>query len=142
MRAVLDANVLVSALISERGSPARILALWEREAFELVVSPFILEEMKRVLHYPRIQERYRLPNEHITSFLGLLGSLALLVHPADVIDIISQDPDDNRYLDCALTGEASYLVSGDQHLLTLGEFEGVIILPPAGFLALLDYEGY
>jgi len=142
MRAVLDANVLVRGLISERGSPARILALWEREAFELVVSPFILEEMKRVLHYPRIQERYSLSDEHITSFLGLLGSLALMVHPTDVIDIISQDPDDNRYLECALTGEASYLVSGDQHLLTLGEYAGVIILPPAGFLALLDYEGY
>jgi hypothetical protein len=68
-----------------------------------------------------------------------LGSLALMVHPAENIDIISLDPGDNRNLECAITGDAAYLVSGDQHLLAIGEYAGVIILPPAGFLALRDY---
>ena len=140
MRVVLDANVLVSAVISRQGSPGRILDLWEKDVFDLIVSPKIIKELERVIHYPKIQEKYHLPEGHIEKFLGLIGSLAIVVNPAQGIEVIEKDPPDNRYLECAKESQASYIVTGDKHLLELKEYEGVVILPPAGFLALLRLE--
>jgi putative PIN family toxin of toxin-antitoxin system len=138
MQVVLDANVLVSAVISSRGAPAQILRLWEEERFDVLVSQPILEELERVLHYPRIQQRYDLPEEDVASFLRFMRSGAIIVEPSDKVTVIERDPSDNRYLECAVAGGASYIVSGDQHLLQLGEFRGIVILPPAGFLVALN----
>jgi putative PIN family toxin of toxin-antitoxin system len=141
MRVVLDANVLVSAVISSRGSPGKILDLWKKDRFELVFSSPILEELERIIHYPRIQQRYKLPEEYIEQFLSLIGSQGISVNPSMEIYAIERDPSDNRYLECALEGEASYLVTGDHHLLELKEYQGVVILPPAGFLVMLEVGG-
>lgn len=138
MRIVLDANVLISALISQHGASARILEAWENARFDLVVSAPILEELARVLRYPRIQEKYHLPDEYIQEFLGLLVSQAIVVSPSDELNIVAVDPTDNRYLECAVEGMAAYIVTGDRHLLDIGDYRGIIILPPAGFLTLLD----
>ena len=141
MRVVLDANVLVSAVISRQGNPGRILDLWEKDAFDLVVSPQIIKETERVIHYPKIQKKYHLPEEHVEKFLGLIGSQAIVVNPTHEIGVIEKDPPDNRYLECAKESQASYIVTGDRHLLELKEYKGIVILPPVGFLALLDMEG-
>ncbi|MBL7063728.1 MAG: putative toxin-antitoxin system toxin component, PIN family [Anaerolineae bacterium] len=137
MRVVLDANVLISAVISPRGNPAQILRLWEWEEFELVVSLPTLEELERVIHYPRIQERYNLSEEDIEQFLQLIGASATVVEPSVELTVIEKDRSDNRYLECALAAGASYIVTGDDHLLSLKEYRGVVILNPAGFLTLL-----
>jgi putative PIN family toxin of toxin-antitoxin system len=137
MQVILDANVLISAVISSRGAPAQILRLWEEERFDLVVSQPILEELERVIHYPRIQQRYDLPEDDVARFLQLIRSGAIVVEPNVEIAAIERDPSDNRYLECAIEAGASYIVSGDQHLLELGEFRGIVILPPAAFLAVL-----
>jgi putative PIN family toxin of toxin-antitoxin system len=137
MQVVLDANVLISAVISSRGAPAQILRLWEEERFDLVVSQPILQELERVIHYPRIQQRYNLPEEDVVRFLRLVRGGAIVVEPDFEIQAIERDPSDNRYLECAIEAGASYIVSGDQHLLELGEFQGIVILPPAAFLAVL-----
>lgn len=137
MRVVLDANILVSAVISGKGHPARILDLWEQERFELVISTVIIEELGRVMCYPKIQKKYNLPEVLIEQFLGLIASQAVMVNPIRELTIIKADPTDNRFLECALEGGALNIVSGDQHLLELGEIEGIAILPPMGFLALL-----
>jgi putative PIN family toxin of toxin-antitoxin system len=138
MQVVLDANVLVNAVISSRGAPAQILRLWEEERFDVLVSQPILEELERVLHYPRIQERYDLPEEDVATFLRFMRSGAIIIEPNVGITVIERDITDNRYLECAVAGGASYIVSGDQHLLELEEFQGIVILPPAGFLAALN----
>jgi uncharacterized protein len=65
MRIVLDANMLISALISAKGSPARLLAYWQEGQFDIVVSLAMLKEMQRVLHYPRLQQHYHLSEEGI-----------------------------------------------------------------------------
>jgi putative PIN family toxin of toxin-antitoxin system len=137
MQVILDANVLISAVISSRGAPAQILRLWEEERFDLVVSQPILEELERVIHYPRIQQRYDLPEDDVARFLQLIRGGAIVVEPNVEIAAIERDPSDNRYLECAIEAGASYIVSGDQHLLELGEFRGIVILPPAAFLAVL-----
>jgi putative PIN family toxin of toxin-antitoxin system len=138
MRIVLDANVFISAVISPRGNPAQILRLWEQEELELVISPPILEELERVIRYPRIQERYDLAEEHVEQFLQLIGANAIMVKPSEELEVIERDPSDNRYLECALAAGASYIVTGDNHLLDLEEYRGVVILNPAGFLALVE----
>jgi putative PIN family toxin of toxin-antitoxin system len=140
MRIVLDANVLVSALISRTGAPARILDRWERDEFEIAISPAILDELDRVLHYPRLQERFRLPERSIERFLGLLARQAVEAVATEELEIIESDPTDNRYLECALAAGAEIIVSGDRHLLELGEYQGLQILSPAGFLTLLNLE--
>ena len=141
MRIVLDANVLVSALISRKGAPARLLEYWQEERFDVVISPAILREVQRVLHYPKLQQRYQLPEEGIQRLLRLLRRQAIGVEPSEELTVIQHDPTDNRYLECAVAGEADIIVSGDHHLVELGEHQGVQILTPAGSLALLKLEG-
>jgi len=140
MRVVLDANVFVSALISAKGAPARIIECWQAEKFELVVSTAIVQELDRVPHYPKLQQRYHLPEELLQRFLRLLMRQAIEVVPPQQLIVIERDPTDNRYLECALQGDASVIVTGDRHLLDLGEYRGIQILTPAGFLALLKLD--
>ena len=140
MRVVLDANVLVSALISAKGAPAQILSHWQEGKLDLVASVPILEELERVLHYPRLQERYNLPEELIQRFLQLLEQQAMLVEPEDELSVVERDPSDNRYLECAVAGEAEHIVSGDGHLLGLKEYRGIQVFSPREFLALLKLE--
>lgn len=140
MRVVLDANVLISSVISPRGNPARILELWKQKRFDLVVSGPILEEIERVIHYPRIQERYRLPAEQVEHFLGSIAEESILVNPSEEISAVERDPTDNRYLECAMAGEASYIVTGDQHLLELETYRRIVIVNPTAFLAVLALD--
>ena len=141
MRVVLDVNVWVSALISRLGAPARIVAHWQAEEFEVAISPAILRELDRVLNYPRLQEHYHLPEKQVQGFLRLVTRQATEVAPSQPIHAIERDSTDNRHLECALAAGAEVIVSGDRHLLELGQYEGVQILTPAGFLALLQLQG-
>ena len=139
-RVVLDANVLVSALISPKGSPATILSYWQEGKLAIIVSAAILQEVDRVLHYPRIQERYHLPEELVQQFLSLLRKGAIVVEPDAQVQIVERDPSDNCYVECAVAGRAVYIVSGDGHLLDLKEYRGIQILAPREFMTLLKLE--
>jgi putative PIN family toxin of toxin-antitoxin system len=135
IRTVLDANVFVSALLSPRGFPSRILAAWRAERFHLVISPAILEEIGRVFQYPKIALRHRWPEAKIRLFLEDLAHLAILTPGEHRLNVIAEDPSDNRYLECAVEGDAGYIVSGDQHLLRLATYQRIKILTPREFLA-------
>lgn len=138
IRAVLDANVFVSAVLSPTGSPAKILSAWRQaEQLELVLSEAILKEIGRVLRYPRIARRHRWSEAQIQVFMEDLARLGILTPGARPLTVIAEDPPDNRYIECAVEGEAEYIVSGDQHLLALGEYQGIRIVPPREFLEVL-----
>ncbi len=98
--------------------------------------------MGRVLRYPRIVKRHRQDEKAIQRFLELLSGEAVAVEPTEVLDVVKEDESDNRYLECAIEGKAQYIISGDRHLLELGEYQGVIILPPAAFMTLLERGGF
>jgi uncharacterized protein len=117
VRVVLDVNVLVSALLSPEGAPARILVAWLNGSFELVVSPKLMDELERVLVYPKISRR--LPADDADRFLRMIAEQALSVpDPDDVPPVRSPDPGDDYLI--ALAAEAdALLVSGDAHLVTL-----------------------
>ena len=137
IRAVLDANVFISGLISKKGVPGKILDAWLEGEFSVYVSPQIVEEIARVLNYPRIQERLR-PGES-DRLITKLKAASKFVNGNLKVQVLKQDPSDNIYLACAVEAGAEYLVSGNiKHYLEAGNpFLGVEILTPREFLDII-----
>jgi putative PIN family toxin of toxin-antitoxin system len=140
VRVVVDTNVVVSRFLSSLGNPARIFELWRQEVFELLASEPILAEYRRALAYDRVRARHRLSDDQLDEQVADLRRFIVLVEPDEVITAIPDDPDDDKFLECALAGGADYIVSGDRHLLRLQQFRGIQILTPAAFLALIEQE--
>jgi uncharacterized protein len=117
LRVLLDANVLVSALLSRAGAPARLVALWLEAEFELVVCPALLSETKRALANPKL--RGRLDPEQAERFIEQVAELGEVVpDPEGPPTVRSSDPGDD-YLLALAERENVPLVSGDDHLLAL-----------------------
>lgn len=139
MRVIIDTNVLVSSALSINATPARIFERFRAGAFELIVTEEILAEYRRALGYERARKRHGFTLAQIDETVGELAKSAKVVE-ANEIARISTDPDDDKFLACALAGEADYIISGDKHLLRLQQYEGVQILSPAAFLLMLGQE--
>ena len=137
IRAVLDANVFISAILSAKGNPAKIFGAWKNDEFQLILSAAILGEIARVLQYPKIAKRHRWSQEEIKIFIDDLARLATLTPGKLRLQVIEEDPADNAYVECAVEGEAEYIVSGDKHLLDLGSYASVTIVTPRAFLGIL-----
>lgn len=141
MIAVLDTNVLVSGLINPHGAPARILAAWRDEKFELVVSDPILQEVGEVLNREKIRRYYQSVDRDLpVKLIAGLRRFARLVPGQIKVDLVEADPADNMFLSAALEARADYLVTGDHHLLQLKAFEGTSIVRPVEFLVILETE--
>jgi uncharacterized protein len=116
VRAVLDPNVLIAALLSPRGAPAEVVARWIAGEFELVVSGLLVEEMERALAYPKI--RRRVPAEEAERFVSMLREAAVVAPDPPAGSYRSPDPGDD-YLLALAEAERAILVSGDADLLGL-----------------------
>ena len=138
MIVVLDTNLIISALLSPQGTPAKIINRWEAGKFDVAVSDPLLNELERALGYERINKYFRGTGFNRSTFIMHLREIAILVKPQISLEVITDDPDDNRLLECAVTSGSSYIISGDQHLLDLKEYQGIQILSPAGFIVLLE----
>jgi putative PIN family toxin of toxin-antitoxin system len=133
LRAVLDVNVLISALLSPTGTPARVLAAWQQGQFDLIVSPQLLAELERALGYPKLR-RHIGPDE-VAEFVGVLLREAIIERdPAEPPEIRSADPGDD-YLIALAAASGAVLVSGDDHVLSLGT--DLPIYSPARFVELI-----
>lgn len=139
-RAILDANVVVSAILSPHGAPAQVLMAWRAETFDLLISVAILDEIGRVLRYPKIAKRHGWTEDELRAFLADLAALAIPTPGALTLAVVTDDPADDRYLECAVEGAAHYIVSGDHHLLALQEYQGIRILTPRAFLTILGEQ--
>ncbi len=137
MIVVLDTNVIISALLSPTGAPAEIVRRWEAGEFDAAVSPLLLAELEKALAYPQVTRYLRLSKEQVSTFLKGYSTVAMLVEPQMRLEVVSADPGDDRVLECAVEAGAGFIITGDQHLLDLKEYQGIVILPPAGFLVLL-----
>ncbi len=137
IRAVLDANVVISGILKPEGVPGKVLGAWEQERFQVVTSEAIWDEIGRVLRYPRIVARHKFAEERLDLLVSKLRKLSLVTSGAVVVSVVAEEPSDNRYLECAVEGEADSIVSGDRHLLELGEYRGIAIVTPAEFLEIL-----
>jgi uncharacterized protein len=134
LRAVLDANQYVSALLKPRSNPARVIELVHAGQVTLLASPAILDEVRRVLSYPRLKKMHRRSPQEIEGFLAKLVKIACLTPGTLEVSAIKNDPSDDIYLACAVEGSADYIVSGDHHLTDLRVFQGIRIVNPAAFL--------
>jgi putative PIN family toxin of toxin-antitoxin system len=134
LRAVLDANVDISAAIRPEGPPGQIIERFLREsAFELVVSPAIVDEVLRGLRYPKVARYIRPEVDSEAWFTGIV-LLADLVTGDYVLSGVSEDPDDDKYVAAAVEGRATHLVTGDPDLLSVREHAGIRIVNPRAFL--------
>jgi putative PIN family toxin of toxin-antitoxin system len=135
VRAVLDVNVVISALLSRSGAPARIVRAWLDGYFELVVSAALLAELERSLDYPKLQRTITTTERE--ELITLLRMSAITAEdPAVPPPVMSPDRDDD-YLIALAASQDAMLVSGDRHLLEL-EARGRTIHSPAEFLTLLE----
>jgi len=137
IRAVLDANVYVSAAVRPEGPPGQIIDRFLRAgAFEIVMSKAIVEEVLRVLTYPKIRKYIR-PGLDLELWFEDIVVLSHLVAGAHQIEGASRDRDDDKYIAAAIEGRAGFVVAGDSDLLELKEYEGIRIVSPRVFLDLL-----
>ena len=137
IRIVLDANLFVSALLKPGSNPDLILRAVRDEKVLLLMSDDICAELARVLTYPKIRKRLRASDEELHTFLQLLGSVAIFTPGTLNIPPLETDPDDTKYLVCAIEGHADFIVSGDHHLTDLTMYHGIRIVTPTDFLPLI-----
>jgi putative PIN family toxin of toxin-antitoxin system len=136
LRAVLDANVLISAILSPRGTPARLVLAWQAGAFDLVVTPQLLAEVWRAVAYPKL-ERLVSPADADAFVDWLSRSATLAVDPSGPPPVHSDDPDDD-YLIALAGAERALLVSGDVHLTSLAN--RMPVRTPAEFISELGEQ--
>ncbi len=131
---VCDTNVLISAVLFPGGPPDEIIRLVREGFIELAISPEILSEFERIL-----KEKFGAPKGEIKEITESIKGIAAIVKPAGRVELIKQDPTDNKILECAIKAKADYVISGDtKHLQPIKEFEGISILSPAKFLAAMS----
>jgi putative PIN family toxin of toxin-antitoxin system len=76
--------------------------------------------------------------DEINTLLGRWSTISVYVEPEVALEVVEDDSDDNRVLECAVAAKVNYIISGDKHFLDLGEYRGIEVLPPAGFIVLLS----
>jgi putative PIN family toxin of toxin-antitoxin system len=128
VRAVFDTNVLLAAFLTE-GVCAKLLGRARRRQFELILSPFILSEFKRVL-----SRKFGADRAEIASALSLVAEAAsAMVDPKAPFPAVCRDKDDDQVLACVRDAGAAFLVTGDADLLVLGKSAGALIITPRDF---------
>ncbi len=134
MKVVLDTNIFISGIHWE-GPSFRVLQLWIDNKFELISSLEIIEEIVKTL----MNFKKPMSHEDILWWKDLILQKATIVVPTTKLDIIKNDPDDNKFLEAAKEGQGDYLVSRDKkHILVLKKFENTIILSPEEFLKIIE----
>ena len=138
IKCVIDTNVIISAIFNPKGIPGKIIEAWFKHEFLAVTSEFLLQELRRVLHYPHIQRIKLISENEINKFVHDIINISQLIEVSSAIDVVKKDATDNQVLATALDGQVNYIVSGDVHLLDLGDFRGIKIVKPIEFLNVLD----
>jgi putative PIN family toxin of toxin-antitoxin system len=130
-RVVIDTNVIVSGL-TFKGQPREVLDLAWKGEIEVYISPFILRELTGTL-----KKDFGWSNEQIRDTIQRIKAKTNSIRPKIKVSVVKEKDDDNRILECAIEGNAQYLISGDKkHLLPLKQYQGIKILSPAQFLML------
>ena len=133
LKAVFDTNILVSAWFWE-GNESKLMESVEEGFIHGYSSKQLIEELCRILGYPK----FNLSQDEVESIRSYYLLLFRIVSPMQAVNIMLEDPSDNMVLECALEAEAEYIVSGDHHLLNVGEFGGVKIVTAVKLLNMLS----
>jgi putative PIN family toxin of toxin-antitoxin system len=130
---VFDTNILLSALLSTNGNPFRCLALAKIGQVESVTCQEILDEFaeKLLVKFKFSQEMTQAAVEEVSRF-------SRLIEISGTLKAVPDDPDDDMVVECAVVGNATHIVTGDKHLLSLTSHQDIAILKAAEFVALLS----
>lgn len=133
MRVTVDTNVLISATFWN-GSSNKIIEKVENKELELILSYEIIEEFVRVLNYEGIQQKIRDKNLEMNRTVEKIVEMSKVIESKVKLNIIKEDPDDNKILECAKAGQVDFIVSNDNHLLKLKSLEGINIVSAEEFI--------
>ena len=137
IRAVLDTNTLVSAIINANQSVSQEIYQDSKDQhFLLVTSPEILSELDGVLHRKRIMKFHKYSAQELQEIISEIRNISLMV-PGKIKVKIVRDPDDDKIISAALEGQADYIVSRDKDLLDLKKHQGIKIITPEEFMSIL-----
>lgn len=137
IRAVLDTNTLVSAVINITSSVAsEIYQNCKEKRFLLIISPSILAEADNVLQRGRVMKSHKRSTQELQEVIREMADVSSVVPGRIKIDLV-RDPDDNKIISAALEGKADYIVSRDRDLLDLKEHQGIKIITPEKFMGIL-----
>jgi putative PIN family toxin of toxin-antitoxin system len=131
-RLVLDTNVYISGLLWT-GIPHGLIRLAEATDVTLVTTPAIMEELREVLGRPKFRLRIRTLQTSVSELMESLLSIVEVVQDLPIEPVIKRDPDDDKILACAIAAQADWIVSGDDHLLSLKRYKGIPIATPRQF---------
>ena len=130
---VMDTNVFVSAAIL-KGTSSILMEKWKGGKFILLFSPEIFDEYFEVI----ARSKFNQDEKDIRELAKLLTEKGIAVEPRTQLKVVKEDPDDNKFLECAVGGQADFIVSGDRHLLSLQRYEGIEILKIAQFIRKIE----
>lgn len=139
LRVVVDTNVLVSAVILPSSRTGGVILHLRRGKFTPLYCIEMLEELAGVLTRPRIRDKYHVTDADIRAIIDLILLKGELIRPADRITE-SRDPKDDIFLSVAVAGQADFIVSGDDDLLSLNPFRGIPIISPTTFVGMVESE--
>ncbi len=137
MKITVDTNILVSATFWT-GASDRILEKAEKKEIEIVLSQEIMKEYIKVLNYKEIQDKIKDKNLEMNRTVEKITAISKFVEPKEKLQVVKDDPSDDKFIECAKTGNVNYIVSNDKHLLKLKEFEGIKIITPEEFLKKIE----
>ncbi len=133
IRAVIDTNMLIRALIKPQGTVGPVLTTLRDGRYTIVYAPELLDELIEKLSLPRIRLKYHVETEQIEALLGIVALRGEMVTPGHRIKVC-RDPDDDILIQVALTGNAGFVVTGDNDLLVLKAYKDVRFVTPRDFL--------
>lgn len=134
MRLVIDTNVFISGIFWEGNYCSQLIDKWRAGLFELVTSIDIIEELVETLKSFKIL----LPEDIIYGWKRLIIENSLIIELPDKLDLVKEDPDDNKFIEAAVSADADYLITQDNHLLKIKEYENVKIIKPEEAIRLFD----
>lgn len=129
IKLVLDSNVFISSFFG--GNPRKVIDLWKSGEIALCLNPEIIEEYIEVLHRLGLQNEREL--EELTDLFAK-GFHSLFTSQTPSLQIVEKDPDDDKFIECAISMKAKYIISGDKALLDIKDYIGVKIVNPKVFL--------
>ncbi len=142
IRAVLDTNVWVSAILAPGNPPAKILEFALTGGMRLLISPEIIREIGQVLQYPKVKKalrKHQITSQEVDDVILKLMRAAIITPGEILAEGATDDPADDMIIACALEGQADFIISGDHHLTDLKNYQGIKIVDPATFLTLMPW---
>ncbi|MEK6859590.1 MAG: putative toxin-antitoxin system toxin component, PIN family [Nanoarchaeota archaeon] len=137
MKLTIDTNVLISGSLWT-GASDKILEKVENKEIELILSKDIIEEFSKVLNYDEIKNKIRDKGLEVRRTVEKIISISNMIEPIEKLNIVKEDKDDNMVLECAIEGNVDYIITNDNHLLKLNEFQGIKIITPQEFLSIFS----